>query len=479
MRIGGSAAIAAVVITGVGAAGAGFTGVGVAPEPSPSASPDLTIDQGDTAYATVPFPEHPWGHSVNTANDYCGEPVPAETAENEGFSALFEMPAQLDLDSSGEALINAETRPHVTLSFTGSDPLPVFVEQPEALFLQDGVVVGHGWADMAPSVTTLEPGGALTHLWQWAGAAADCEAASESGSLDSGEYEMVLVSRVHNSEQTAAVHSLRLQNYGLPARSDLPAIREGAYECRDDYLWGGITPITCQPNALPGVVVDEEAGVTTVPYDSALYSRDVDLVFASTPIPVTLESDRSWYVNTEGPDLPAYERESVPACGDAYATFNSGSLGGFWAPDTPQLSSLEEGDSVQVSFWIDESGWTEAEVTMPANPRLWIMRTQEAEYDGGEAATPYWYLSREVVGWVDTTSAAGDSPLEIIRYDGPEPWSLTVDEVQWCEGVDFADTFATGVDGPPESAPAMIASPATVTLGDGTREELDALVIYP
>ncbi|MFW7413918.1 hypothetical protein [Demequina sp. SO4-18] len=103
---------------------------------------------------------------------------------------------------------------------------------------------------------------------------------------------------------------------------------------------------------------------------------------------------------------------------------------------------------------------------------MWILRQRNVAHDDGDPNTETWYTGYEVVGWLDAISVSTTTTLEIVRYDGPEPWPLTIVDVQWCEGLDDA-----GAGG--DTHVAMVASPTTVTLDDGTREELDALLFTP
>lgn len=472
VRIGSTAGVAALALAGIGVAGAGFTGLGEAPEPSPSPSVDLSIDGGSVAYATVPFPEEQEGLAGPSVLELCGEPAPTTDAADEDFTAMFETPASLELSNMGEMMADLAEPPIATLTYSGSEPVPLFADHPQAVFVRDGVVVGIAWPNGEVSVTTLEQGGSISRAWQWTGVAQSCDPDAEFAALEAGDYEMMLVMRAHNDEQSAAVHGLRMQYFTLPARSEVAALSEGAYECGDDYMWGGAAPITCNPNALPGVEIDEEAGTVTIPYDSSYYSKDVDLTWVSAPMSVTLEGDTRNYP-AELDELPAYERGTVPACGDIYASINSGNLSGTWTEQSAELRDAAPGDRLEATFWFYGGMWSSATMDIPTDPRLWVMREEDVEIETGDD-NAYWYVMQEVVGWVDTESASGGSTFEISRYDGPEPWELTVTDVQWCDGVDpQAD-----LDSPRfEMLPGMIAEPVTVTVDDHDAMDLDAIVI--
>ncbi|WP_152650366.1 hypothetical protein [Demequina aestuarii] len=479
LRVGGSAAIAAVVITGIGAAGVGFTGVGSAPEPSPSASPDLTLGQGDTAYATLPFPdEHEMDSHMRQLAAYCGGPVPETRAESEDFSVAYDIPERLDIDqqtgvSAGPAQSSAQ------LTFSGSSPLPAFVSGPSALFVEDGTVVGAAPDYQEPIVRTFQPGGTATYRWESIGGAASCDTESEPGfgfgTLEPGDYEMVLVTQVYNDEAAAATQSLRMDGYTLPVMSELPAFREGAYECDSEDRWGGITPLTCDPHALPGVEIDDEAGTVTVPYEASFYTEDVSLLYVSPPIAVTVTPNENGAEDfLLSPPVPGFERGTVPACGDQFGSIGTGSIQGPWDSMAGSLAGTEVGDALDPELWRRGSGWLEAEVTVPVDPRVWVLAQRDIAFDDGDgdASTESLYSAQEVVGWFDTDSGSDATTLKIVRYDGPETWPLSVTDVQWCEGFDSADTTDDNHLG-------MVASPSTVTLDDGTREELDALVFSP
>ncbi|MDN4480211.1 hypothetical protein [Demequina muriae] len=482
LRVGGSAAVAAVVITGIGAAGVGFTGLGSAPEPSPSASPDLTIDQGDTAYATVPFPdahvmESQWDHMTG----FCGEPVPATDATGADFSVEFAVPQGLEIDQVTGASVGA-TEASATVSYHGTATMPAFVDGPFALYMRDGIVVGMALRYQNPVVTAFEQGRTSTYRWESMSGSLTCDQSAGFSTLEPGEYQMVLVTQVHNDETAAAMQSLRMDGFTLPMANELPAFREGAYECDGAYTWNDLIPVTCEPNALPGVEIDEQAGMVTVPYDASYYAEDVDLTFVSSPVDVTL-SEREDDEYLPPPDRgPSYERGAVPACGDTYASIHSGSIRAGWQSSAWDADGWEDrwrtldevsvGDRVTPVFWLMDQGWITADLTVPTDPRVWVMSQRDVQYDDGDddPTTETWESVQEVVAWLDTASEVEGSALEIVRYDGPETWPLTVTDVQTCDGTDVADI---------EISMGLIASPSTLTRSDGRTEELDALVIYP
>ncbi|MFW2512384.1 hypothetical protein ACNI3K_01240 [Demequina sp. SO4-13] len=469
LRFGGAAGVAAVAIGAVGAAGAGFTGIGASPEPSPSASVDLSIDS-TIEYATVPFPESDVGLGVVEESELCGQPAPQSVAEDEDFSFGSETPLTLELDptTAGMTVRPEDANATVTFTYSGAEDLRAFVDAPHALFLRDGEVVGWDPMMQESPLITMTPGYSDSQLWRWGGYVVGCDHGGTYGPLEPGEYETVLVTSIRMDEPSAAIHSLEMQGYTLPPVADAPAFREGGYECENSQMYFGATPLTCVPNALPGVEFDYEALTARVPYESDYYSRDLDLTHVSPPITVTLLDESDQPDTWDYTEPPTYEPGTVPACGDIYADGSYGVLAGVWNESTSDVRDIDERDTLTPSLWRFAFGWTSAEVEVPQAPRLWITRAEDVEVDEEDGGS-WLYEGHRIVGWIDTT-AVGGTTVSIDRYQGPAPWPLTVSGLEWCDGAGEPGAF----DG------AFIAEPASIaTSPDGAFLELDALAFRP
>ncbi|MFN3867023.1 MAG: hypothetical protein ACK4MD_09980 [Demequina sp.] len=466
LRLGGSAAIAVVALAGIGAAGAGFTGFGEPVEPSPSASVDLSIEDGTIAYATVPFPDDPYERFLDDDVRWCGGPPPVTEADGADIEVTFEMPLEFDVDPASGTGSLGGTGATATTSLVGTGELPVFVERPRAFFIRDGAVVGWTPPHDRAIVTTLTPVRVVSHPWEWFGGVIACESGDAYGQLEPGEYEVVLVTKVRNDESAAALQSLWTQGYTLPPRADAQAYREGGYECTVARDLLGAVPLTCNPHALPGVDIDEEAQVATVPYVASYYQRDVDLTFASHPIPFTLYPDPYRPDLTDTVEFPSDDSATVPECGAVYAVGMDPLLIGTWDYTKSDMRSIDAGDTLRPTLWRnamwrDASGWSSLDVELPQSARLWLLRWALSESDAGTAL----YEGQKVVGWIDA-APMNTAALTIDRYDGPAEWPLTVTDHGWCDG--------TGDPGPFDSV--VIDEPVTITEEDGTNTTLEPLV---
>ncbi|MFW7413917.1 hypothetical protein [Demequina sp. SO4-18] len=350
LRIGSSAAVAAVMIAGIGATGVGLSGMGATPEASSEVSVDLSIDDGAVAYATVPLPdmhvaESQWEHITGL----CGAPVPTTEAPDPRFDVTYEAPARVEAYQvrgvpPGAAPASAD------VTYAEGPSLPVFVDGPFALYVSDGIVVGLAPTYQTPVVTTFERGRSATYRWDPMGGSVACDDETGNDVLAPGDYQMVLVTRVHNDVESAVMQSLRIDGFTLPMASELPAFREGGYECDGMYVWNNLTPLTCEPNALPGVEIHEDDSAITVPYDASYFTEDVDLTYVSSPINARIMRDIDDGAPPP-PDIPAYERGAVPVCGETYDGIDSGSIRGPLEASTHSLADVSPGDMVEPELW--------------------------------------------------------------------------------------------------------------------------------
>ncbi len=460
VRLGSVGVVAGALLVGVGAAGMGLAGGEPVAEPSPTMPVDLSLDP-TVEYATVPFPEE-WVEAGMASDDqWCGSAPPVTDTNEEEFAAEFDPPAHLELDPMQQDRIN--TGIHATLMYTGDEELPLFVEAPRALFLADGKVVGWvPWHEPAP-LTKIVPGYTMAQAWEWPPTISSCDGDQAYGELPAGVYDVVLVWDARNDPPTAATHALRMAGYTLPPKSEIPAYRQGGYECQDSQVFFTAVPITCEPRAIPGLTIDDEAGAVTIPYDPSNHVRDVDLRFVSEPFRVTLKDRDLDRGALDWDALPQYEPGVVPACGDVYSHDVHWDLSGTLPAAALDMRSIEVGDVLEPTLWLRTLGWSAAEVDMPPTSRLWVMKAEEILAEDGAASLRF--HGTKVVGWIDARNTQA-GPVTLDRYEGPEPWSLEVTETGWCEDAGDPGPFVAlllgtpvlfAVDGePPQSIEPLI-----------------------
>lgn len=464
----GAFALGAAVIIGTGVlVGLEYGRGDLTHPPVPTPTPLLTVVESLRDYATVPLPDddYPMFIVQPLPLDFCGKAAPAPLALEDDFSVEFNAPETFDFGQSTTGMSDNSDPVTATVSFHGEEPTPVFAGALSALIVQDGVVVGFGSEFAPPEATTFEPGQRQGYTWHWTNWLQTCDLTAPELFLPAGDYEIVFVSHVVNDQMIAARESLRQENYSLPAAGEVEAFREGSYLCSQWEMWHQHEPITCRPNAVVGFDLDEQARTATIPYNTALYSRDIDITFASEPIPASLrEHPLSAAPQLDNPHITA---GAELMCGETYIDSEA-------RPEIPIASTWPlryalptPGEHVGSELWIQSAAWHTARIEAPVNPRIWIYETEHIRYldpEGGtDTNTGYTITGSTIIGWVDTESASS-SPIELDVYTGPAQWHLTVTDAQWC--ADREDSSDSPLAGSSMGLMGLVTAPATVTLDD-------------
>ena len=421
----------------------------VAAEELPTVDPPVYVD------ATVGFDQAAdWlDDPASTGPPQCGSPMPQSLAARDGFSAEHEIPASVTMErDTYRAVVTAS----VTIRYGRYDEFPVIVDPMAGLVAKDGVVVGWLPPSAQRGVHIFVRGYPSTQTWDGLGGIAiACRESSDQPAtqLEPGEYEVAWMTRVHSSETANAKADLAQRGFAVPPTAVLDAYREGSYECERLEGWSGTVPITCDPGAVPGTVVDLDAGEVTFPFDQDALGREVNVTLVSQTVPLTLAPGPSDPRDVIESQNPAHAPGEPMQCGDQYGNLDGSDLR---LSLTVPFDDLEFGSSTEVEAWVQGFDWSQATVTLPESAPLWITRREQrraALNDGGS----YGYTLHEVVGRADV---ALPEQVEIDRYEGPTPVTIDVGDVAWCDGP------------PPVSAAALtysILAPHRIALDDESR----------
>ena len=474
---GAVGAAAAVLVGTVAFVGLDQRGDNIQP-PGPTPSLDLTGDDWSRSNAVVPLPDgdYPLFIVQPLVLDFCGEPAPQPLTEEGDFSGDFDIPSEFDFGQHMPGTVADGPRADAVVTHHGHEPVPAFAGDPTALFVQDGTVVGAAASLDRAALSTFDPDESRTYSWHWTGWVENCDVGMSPQFLPAGDYEIVFVSRIFNDQTAAARESLRRDNFSLPGAAELEAFREGSHLCDRWEMWHVEQPITCRPNAVVGFELDEGAGTATIPYDTSLYSHDIDVTFASDPVPVSLGE----------PPHSAAHISSIPnladvgelTCGETYSYFGDGEqnpLSATW----PTRSTLpSRGDHIGAELWVQLTRWQSAQVDTPDNPRIWIFETERvADLDAASGVeTTVSFTGYTIVGWLDTESA-NSTPVDIDVYTGPAAWPLTVADSQWCDGFEASDDRSpAAVD---MGLTGLITAPSTVTLDGDSAHNATVMWLRP
>lgn len=394
-------------------------------EPTPASSllpmstPEVAV-QPTTSYATVDLTDPVIANRQHATDALCGAPAPIPTSSSQGISAEFDIITDglFTHQTSGEDLHDIGT---VVLSGHVEDKLPAYVHQPQAVFVQDGVVVGMGTYDQSVSRHMLSNTWEGTYPLFLYGLPETCGQDEISTPLTAGEYDMYVVSRVTASEVEAAVEAAQSSGVRLPPADLLSVYRPGSYECESLYVG---QPLSCDESALPGASIDFEAQTATIPYQTDLFTRELDVTLVSEPITVRVEVDVDPPATQSDVRGEPFTAESAPMCGAQYSHAHGTQLMAFTGQS---LADLVPGNTLGLGMWLASPAWTEVTVDMPATARVWLMKEQLVPLEGDVGSAS---LS-QVAGWMDiAVRDAGE--LTIDRYDGPQRWSARVTDMSWC-----------------------------------------------
>lgn len=395
-------------------------------------APAATVDPTAVAYAEVRL-DSPVLANFGFWNGFvgCGDPVPQSSGNLDGFAQTVTPSGPMSLGQD-----------HVTgwaassLTYSGADHTPVFVEPAYAVLAKDGVVVAQFSAYGTSS--ELEP---LNQDESWqedialrdiypcpADGVDDGSEDADALALGAGDYEVYVISQVHVTEGDIALEALRQQGYQL-ASPDYGNWAPGSIECEEELTRGvstfpGAATLNCTPDALAGATIDTDKGVAVLPYRAGKYSGDVDATTVSDAIAFTVESDLTWrqawstanmFVTSTGPTILA------PADLECGATFDGVEATSFHGNAPSNLvHDLLAGNEVEGT--LDTSSDNPVvTVTMPSQGRAWIVT-----YGGG-------ITSYAVVGQA-TATLEPSGPIAIDRWHGYATGSLQLSDITWCTG---------------------------------------------
>ena len=398
-------------------------------EPAPASAPLTSTSpevEATVAYATVDLNEPRVGQAWDGRSFHCGSRAPVPTSEAQGFKAEFDYQgdgvfSQGSVDDAGEHTITA------TVSFGLDEELPTYLYEPQALFVQDGVVVAAAPSAVAREWQMTSNGWDATRFAHFTGIYDSCGEHERPTPLPGGEYQMYIVSKVTASEVEAAIDAAFAANVTLPPAEMLPVYRPGSYDCERPYNSEGMgRPLSCDVSVMPGASVDFDSATAQIPYESAAYKRDLDVTLVSAPITVQIDDYESPHAEQRGQLDEPFTAESAPMCGAEYSYAHGSELMAFTGQS---LVDLVPGNTLDLGLWLSSPVWTEVTVDMPATARVWLMEEQLTPLEGdvGSAVTYH------VAGWMDI-AVRDAGPLTIDRYDGPQSSSFKVTDMSWCDG---------------------------------------------
>ncbi|WP_084038756.1 hypothetical protein [Demequina sp. NBRC 110053] len=442
---------------GVGAlAVAAVTTAGSLAEPEEAAPTPSASSTAPIAYATVDLDDAvPYGGWGGLEWLGCGDPAPEPVSRSGGFSAAFEfdIDSELSQDAYGATEVSLGS-----VAITGSPEVPTgaMVSAPLMIFVQDGVVVGFDGGGGSAGWMEISPDWSLDASGTWWNYAFSCDASAGFLPLEAGDYDVYLVAHIAASPQLAALQDLSNQGLTIADAPHWEHLLPGSYECQQYADWQMHEPLLCDPDAHPGTTVDRDAGTITVPYHASLHGADLDVTLVSEPRAVTL-GEPSNALGSAGSPEPLADGE-VPQCDEVYGWAYSPGLALHWPGD---LASLAPGDVIEPAAWPVEGDWSEVTVDLPSEGRIWLF--EEAVIDVDEHTSVH---AERAVGWADVTATVATT-LTVVRYDGPQPWSVRVEDVQWC-GERATSVFS-----------AIMVEPLTITDDAGTREVTGPIVVSP
>lgn len=394
------------------------------PTPASSLSPTPTVEP-TTSYATVDLNDPVIANRQHATQALCGAPAPIPTGSTQGMSAEFDIITDGDFAHQG----SGEDPHHIgTVVLRGQveDKLPAYIHQPQAVFVHDGVVVGMGAYHQSVGWHMLSNGWEGTYPLFLYGLPSACGDDILSAPLEAGEYEMYVVSKVTASEVEAAIDAAQRAGVSLPSADMLPVYQPGSYECERLYnrdVMG--LPLSCDESAMPGASIDVESQSATIPYESVIYDRDLDVTLVSEPVTVQIEEYVDPHTAQQDSLREPFTGDVAPICGDEYS-HPSGTELVSYAPTS--LTKVAPGNTLELDLWLTSPRWIEVTVDLPATARVWLMEEHLVPLDG-EAGSSVFY---EVAGWIDV--AADELAVTIERYDGPQPWHVKATDVSWCDG---------------------------------------------
>ena len=361
------------------------------------------------------------------------------------------------IHSGGTALFDGDARANVTYSarIASSDPepTPLLLSPVAFVYVQDGVVVG--WAgsrfdfgssafvtatsDSAPTLTSPVPS-----------ADTSCVGATPvAGSVPAGEYRVYPVVRLLASPELAAEAWLFWHGFTVPDRVRNASATPGSWDCRHPQSYDSrkVTTALCATEPIAGVSINLDAESISVPYTDTYFAKPVDETLVGDPTVVTFKAVPAPNGLAES---PVHARDLT--CGARLADLPWDSWGG--APANPiDQSAVESFGAAKASreeglgLAILPSTPDVTRVAYPEPLRAWIYGWSTDTQDTDVPAT--------ILGTATATVASG-APIPLDRVAGPSVTTVTLTDVQWCDGPD-GPADATSIRG------------LTVTAGPGTQ----------
>ena len=337
------------------------------------------------------------------------------------------------VDYSGQANVSYSAR--ITTSDSGLTPLQV---SPVAMvYVQDGVIVGWGGDHFdfgSATFLTMTSQVAPSLTGPVAPAETRCvDGTPVAGPLPAGEYQVYPVVRLLASPEIAAEAWLFRRGYAVPDTASGASDLRDSWDCQHAVADSGqVASALCAAEPIAAVSINRDAESISVPYTATSFAKSVDETLVGAPTVVTLRP-AEWPVGTGG-----------LACGVRMANLPWDSWGGE-VPDPIDLSVMASFGAAEASrdgglrVAILPSTPDVTQVTYPEPLRVWIYgwSTDAQQTDAQHTDTPAAILG------MATATVAGGAPIPLDRVAGPSVASVTLADVEWCDGPDGPADAAT------------------------------------
>ncbi len=443
----------------------GLVAAGIVQDARRDDAPAASTDPDAVAFATVPAVTEQGPH-VDLSNDSriaCGDAVLDSSASLDGFSLETKLftgsdtrPTMSDDNSLDKASLSNKTSILSTVTYEGSPHSPVFLDVGYGVLAKDGVVVAivdHTSRTGSLRFDPLLPGSTWSEVANL-GQVQFCEVnplatSDEFPTLYAGDYEFYAIAQATVTEEMIGLNVLASAGYG-PAGTG-GAWAPGSIDCTNaigdreaDWAIGApAIPLPCEPDAIPGAVIDVESGTISVPYPARDYTEDVAVTLVSNAIPLHLDEDLSFeeyaglMLGDNGP-APTPTAVSDLACNVDFVWVQTDAA--VYAKATDGIDTLMEpgGGTVLMDEFADPTGGT---VSIAAPSEAWMIARDAS---GGQL----------VAGHATATFSPSER-IVVDRLSGYADVSLALTDVTWCgERPDAVDSL-------------IVTGGATVTGNDG------------
>ena len=400
-----------------------------------------TISFDESADATGYLPPIIAADAVATCGEAPPDPVP--TAGDFALSGTLTGP--LGEHVSGDPMEFAGS-----ITYTGTSDLPVDVT--DFVWTQGGRVVGFTEDTGSPTFTNQRHGRRTVVNPNYLGQEEICvDGAFVAGDLPPGDYEEYPVIRVLATPELAAKQWLAQQgidNWLAPPPGQVWA--PGSWDCANSLNDGGARNLLCNPHAVPGVTVDSDKLTASVPYDSTVFVREVNvtLIGPSAAITVALPAPTELVTSDGSPSVgssqypggwgPSDLTCGVTVNGPPFAEDpNRYSVAGGMA-----LAPEGSGDTADLSLSLfPVGGLLNGTVTYPDPLTVWFLANTTTHPDGWNSTS----YGMTVIG-TGTILINGGDPVTLSRFDGPTVVPVEVTDATWCGGI-LADVTVVAYTG--------------------------------